>query len=262
MKLSQVSLNIYSLLIALFLFYPTIQLFIVGFSDDVVFPPRYFTLNAFDRILWTFWASLKFSVALGFAVTLSCILLSLPTAYAMERLKFKGRSLLEISIIMPLVFPGIAYMSAMFVYFARYAPYLLDNFWGIMIATVAFNILYMYRSIRATFATVDPVYEEAAMCLGASRLRAFLTITLRLVAPGLLTGSLIVFANSSTAFIAPITLGRGITSTSTRQLMRDLEEFGLIPYIAVEALIVEVLIMSIILIVYFFFRKEFKGFMF
>jgi len=262
MKLSQVLLNIYGLLIALFLFYPSIQLFLVGFSDDVVFPPRYFTLSAFNNILWTFWESLKFSVVLGIAVTISALLLSLPTAYAMERITFKGKSLLEILILAPLLFPGIAYMSAMFVFFSSFFPYLLDNFWGIMLATVNFNILYMYRSIRATFASIDPVYEEAALCMGASRLKAFFKITLRLVAPGLLTGSMIVFVNSSTAFIAPITLGRAIISTATRQLMRDLEEFGLVPYIAIEALIVEVLIMSLILVLYNLFKKEFKGFMF
>jgi putative spermidine/putrescine transport system permease protein len=262
MKFSRIFLNAYALLIALLLIYPTIELFIVGFSDDVVFPPRYFSLDAFGDILWTFWESLKFSVELGLAVTVATILVSLPTAYAVERLRLKGRALLETLIVMPLVFPDISYMSAMFVYFARYLPYLLNNFWGVMIATVAFNILYMYRSIRSSFASCDPVYEEAAMCLGASRLRTFFTITLRLVAPGLLTGSLIVLVNSSTAFIAPITLATTITSTATRQIMRDLNEFGLIPYIAVESLIVEVLIMSIVLAVYLFFRKEFRGLVF
>jgi len=57
---------------------------------------------------------------------------------------------------------------------------------------------------------IDPLYEENALCIEASRLRAFLKITLQLVAPDLLTSSLIVFVNSSTTFIAPITLGRAI----------------------------------------------------
>ena len=173
---------------------------------------------------------------------------------------FKGKSVVEIFMFMPFIFPGISYMAAMFVFYLMYVPQLMDTFIGITIPTILFNTIYLLRSIRASLALVDPVYEEAAMCMGASRLKTFFKVDIPLLAPGLISGSMIVFANSSTAFIAPQVLGRKIISTATRKVFTDMGEYGLLPFIAAEALIIEALVMSVILVVYFVLRKQFRGF--
>jgi putative spermidine/putrescine transport system permease protein len=260
-KISTLAIAIYAFLIAILLFYPTIQLAIVAFTDEINFPPSRFNLKAFNEILWPFWASLRFSVELGIAVTFSNILMCLPLAYVLERHNFKGKSTVEIFMFMPFMFPGISYMTAMFVFYVLYTPQLMDTFIGLAIPTVLFNTIYLLRSIRASLALVDPVYEEAAMCMGASRLKAFFKIDLPLLAPGLISGSMIVFANSSTAFIAPQVLGRKIISTGTKQVYEDMSRYGLLPFIAGEALIIEALVMGIILAVYFVLRRHFRGFM-
>ncbi|RLG76257.1 MAG: hypothetical protein DRO14_03870 [Thermoprotei archaeon] len=255
-KITKILFTIYSFTIAFILFYPTIQLAIVAFTDDINFPPSRFSLKAFEEILWPFWVSLRFSIALGLLVTVANILMCLPLAYLFERYKIKGKTLLEMLIFMPFIFPGISYMSAMFIFYLWYFPQLMDTFIGIAIPTIIFNTVYMLRSIRASLSMIDPVYEEAAMTLGASPIKTFFKIDLPLLLPGLLSGSLIVFANSSTAFIAPQVLGRKIISTATKQIFDDMGEYGLLPFIAVEALIVEALVMGIILIIYFLFRKR------
>jgi len=260
-KISTLVIAMYAFLIAIILFYPTAQLAIVAFTDDINFPPSRFNLKAFREILWPFWISLRFSVALGLVVTISNILMCLPLAYAMERYNFKGKHSLELFMFMPFIFPGISYMSGMFIFYLMYLPELMDTFIGITIPTILFNTIFLLRSIRASLALVDPVYEEAAMCMGASRLKTFFKVDLPLLAPGLISGSMIVFANSSTAFIAPQVLGRKIISTATRKVFTDMGEYGLLPFIAVEALIIEVLVMGVILLIYFALRRHFRGFM-
>ena len=87
---------------------------------------------------------------------------------------------------------------------------LMGTFFGVFLPTALFNLAWMVRAIQGSLATADPVYEEAAMTLGASRLHAFFSITLPHIAPGLIVGAMIVFTNSATAFIAPLFVGRWV----------------------------------------------------
>ena len=68
----------------------------------------------------------------------------------------------------------------------------------------------MLRSVRLSIEGVDPRLERVARTLGASPLRAFLTVTLPLAAPGLLGGSLLTFARSLGEFGATITFAANI----------------------------------------------------
>ena len=70
-------------------------------------------------------------------------------------------------------------------------------------AVVAFPL--MLRSIRSAIETVDPRLESAARTLGAGRIRAFLTVTLRIALPGVMVGGLLSFARSLGEFGATIT---------------------------------------------------------
>jgi molybdate transport system permease protein len=70
-------------------------------------------------------------------------------------------------------------------------------------AVVAFPLV--LRSVRLSIEEVDPRLENIARTLGASKLRAFCTITLPLAAPGLLVGALLAFARSLGEFGATIT---------------------------------------------------------
>jgi molybdate transport system permease protein len=70
-------------------------------------------------------------------------------------------------------------------------------------AIMAFPL--MVRAIRLSLEAVDPGLEEAAATLGASRWRVFLTVTLPLIAPGVLTGAILAFAKAMGEFGATIT---------------------------------------------------------
>lgn len=254
-----VALNAYSLLLALLLIYPTVQLFIIAVSDDIVFPPRYFSLAAFEGLSGAFWASVRFSLLLGAATTAVLIALCLPTAYAMERFNFRARRAVAAAVFIPFVLPGLGYMAAVGTVYILYIPDLMGTFLGVLIPTALFNVAWMVRAIQGSLATADPVYEEAAMMLGASRLRAFSSITLPHVAPGVIVGAMIVFTNSATAFIAPLFVGRVKSLTATVQIFRELDQHGLTPVLAAQALLVEAVVMAFVFGGYLISRRRFRG---
>jgi molybdate transport system permease protein len=63
----------------------------------------------------------------------------------------------------------------------------------------------MVRAIRLSIEAVDPKLEEAASTLGASRAWVFMTVTLPLILPGILAGSILAFAKAMGEFGATIT---------------------------------------------------------
>jgi putative spermidine/putrescine transport system permease protein len=253
------AIHIYALIVAVILVYPTIQLFIVAVSDDIVFPPRYFSLQPFSELGASFLATIPFSIALGTVTTVVLIALCLPTAYAMERMSFRGRHLMAVAIFLPFILPGVGYMVALGAVYIILFPKLIGSFIGVLIPVVIGNLVWMARAIQGSLATSDPAYEDAAVMLGASRLRAFRSITLPQIAPGIAVGSMIVFANSTTAFVAPYFLGRPNSITATVDIFNELTLRGLDPRVAAQSLLVEVVVMSLVLIGYLFSRRRFRG---
>ena len=81
---------------------------------------------------------------------------------------------------------------------------------GAVLASAVVGFPLMLRSVRLSIEGVDPRLERVARTLGASPLRAFLTVTLPLAAPGLLVGSLLTFARSLGEFGATITFAANI----------------------------------------------------
>jgi molybdate transport system permease protein len=76
---------------------------------------------------------------------------------------------------------------------------------GAVLASAVVGFPLMLRAVRLGIESVDPRLERVARTLGAGRLRAFCTVTLRLAAPSLLVGSLLTFARSLGEFGATIT---------------------------------------------------------
>lgn len=253
------AIHVYSLIAAIVLVYPTVQLLIVAVSDDIVFPPRYFSLEAFTHLSVAFIKTIPFSVGLGAITTLLLLLLCLPTAYAMERIQFRGRIALSAAIFIPFVIPGVGYMVALGAAYILLVPDLMGSFAGVLLPTMIANLVWMVRAVQGSLATTDPVFEDAAVMMGASRLRAFRAITLPEIAPGIVVGSMIVFANASTAFLGPLFLGRSQSLTGTVEIFIDLQRHGLTPRTAAEALLVEAVVMALVMTGYLITRKRFRG---
>ncbi|TDH35977.1 molybdate ABC transporter permease subunit [Pseudohoeflea suaedae] len=160
------------------------------------------------------------AVALSLRVSLVATLFSLPlgifVAYALARWRFPGHGLLNGLVHLPLVLPPVVTGYLLLLTFGRtgWIGGFLDGWFGLVFAfrwtgaalaaaIMAFPL--MVRAIRLTIEAVDPKLEAAASTLGASRPWVFATITLPLILPGILAGSVLAFAKAMGEFGATIT---------------------------------------------------------
>ena len=262
MKISRTAaiiLNLYAIMLALFLMWPVLQIVMSAFTSDIVFPPTHFSLAGFREILWPgYLKSLLFSFRVGLAVTVLLIAICLPTAYAMQRRTFRGKGLLAVLIFVPILFPGATYTSAIRIYVFTFFSQWRGQFGLIVLVAAMWGIPLVVRSIQSSLANVDPVYEEAARVMGASTLATFVRITLPLIAPGLITAAMIGFTSASMNFLVPQLLGANEPMASN-YIFRDVSKVGFTPWIAVEVFIMEAVILGSVQILYFVFRKQFRG---
>jgi iron(III) transport system permease protein len=163
------------------------------------------------------------ALALGVTSTIATFLIAFPLALLSYRYDFKGRGLLGILILIPLVLPpfvgaiGIKHMlgvegslNALLTDFGLMDPLrpvdwlAKGRFWGI----VAMNALHLYpilyMNITAALSNLDPAMEQAAENLGCPPARRLWRITLPLAMPGIFAGSAIVFVWAFTELGVPL----------------------------------------------------------
>ncbi|NLS79915.1 MAG: ABC transporter permease subunit [Chloroflexi bacterium] len=255
----RIILNIYALALAVILLWPVLQMVMTAFSTDPTFPPQHFSLYGFREVLWSsFFKTLRFSLKLALWVSLLLLVICLPAAYAMERRYFAGRSLMAVLIFVPTIFPAVTYVSAIAVYVFVFFLRQRGSFPVVVVATAMSAIPLVVRSIQASIATTDPVYEEAALIMGANPLKAFAKITLPLIAPGLLTAAMIAFTSATMAFTGPQLLGSK-EQTVSMFVYDDMGKVGFTSYIAVEILVMQAVVLGVVQTLYFVFRKQFRG---
>ncbi|PTX47872.1 molybdate transport system permease protein [Gemmobacter caeni] len=160
------------------------------------------------------------AVALSLRVSLWAVAASLPfgilTAYALARWEFRGKQVLNGIVHLPLILPPVVTGYLLLLTFGRKGAVgqILDQLFGIVLAfrwtgaalaaaVMAFPL--MVRAIRLAVEAVDPKLEQAAGTLGASRPWVFLTVTLPLILPGVLAGTILAFAKAMGEFGATIT---------------------------------------------------------
>ncbi len=172
------------------------------------------------------------AIGLSLRVALWAVLWSLPlgiaTAWLLARCDFFGKTLLNGVVHLPLILPPVAVGYLLLILLGRRGPvggWLFDMFgvtvaftWkGAAIASAVMAFPLMVRAIRLSLEAVDYRLEEAARTLGAGRAWVFLSITLPLIAPGILTGTILCFARSLGEFGATITFVSNIAG-ETRTL--------------------------------------------
>jgi molybdate transport system permease protein len=160
------------------------------------------------------------AVALSLRVSLWATVLSLPlgvgVAYALARGEFVGKQLLNGIVHLPLILPPVVTGYLLLLTFGRRGPiggFLEETFglvfafrWtGAALAAAVMAFPLMVRAIRLAIEAVDPKLEQAASTLGASKPWVFLTVTLPLILPGILAGSVLAFAKAMGEFGATIT---------------------------------------------------------
>ncbi len=196
------------LVLAVFFALPVAGMVARGFLTDGRFDPtavlEVLGRPRVHRVLWfTVWSSA--------AATLVTVLLGLPVAFVLHRLRFPGRGLLRAFLLMPFVMPTVVVGVAFRTLLASSGPLGSLGLDGTPVAIVAamtfFNLAVVVRTVGALWEGLDRRREEAAAALGASPLQVLRTVTLPALAPGIVSAASVVFLFCATSFGVVLTLG-------------------------------------------------------
>lgn len=162
------------------------------------------------------WDALRLSLLVACTATIVALPIALWVAWLLARGQFRGRALLSALVHLPLVLPPVVTGYLLLIGFGRAGPigkFLYEVFgitlafrWtGAVLAAVIMGFPLMVRAMRLAIEAVDPKLEQAAATLGARPISVFATVTLPLIIPGILAGSVMGFAKAIGEFGATIT---------------------------------------------------------
>jgi molybdate transport system permease protein len=165
--------------------------------------------------------ALSLSLRVAAWASLACLAPAIGVAWLLARSTMPGKTVLNVIAHAPLVLPPVVIGYLLLLTFGVKGPvgrWLNDVFgWrlvfssgGAILAAAVMAFPLMVRAIRLSLEAVDQGLEFAARSLGASRMDAFLTVTLPLMLPGILAGLIMAFASSLGEFGATITFASNV----------------------------------------------------
>jgi spermidine/putrescine transport system permease protein len=139
------------------------------------------------------------SVAIAVISTLISTALGTAIAIALGRYKFKGRSVTNLLLFLPMATPEVVMGAGLAAQFLNVG--ISKGFWTIVVAHVMFTLSFVVVTVKARVATLDPRLEEAGRDLYANASSVFWRITFPLLLPGIMAAAMLSFALSFDDFI-------------------------------------------------------------
>jgi putative spermidine/putrescine transport system permease protein len=194
-------------------------------GNPVSNPNVTFTWRHYNRLIDNdlYFDALVATMRIGAITTIIALLIGYPLAHWMARMHSRvGHALLLMAVIAPLltgiVVRTFAWMTVLgdrgvinitlrsMGLIEKPLPLMYNEF-GVIIGLVHIYVPFMVLTLVGVIGRIDRALEEAARGLGASRLQTFIEVTLPLSMPGILAGSLLVFALAISAYVTPVLLG-------------------------------------------------------
>ncbi|MGE7843698.1 ABC transporter permease [Lysinibacillus sp. NPDC093712] len=206
----------------LILILPILVLILISFSVDGAWKtqilPTDYTLDHYIALFTDerTWRPIWNSIQMGIVATFGNVIFGVAAAYAMVRLNFKGKTLLDILIMVPWALPGTVVAVNLIAAFSTenifaFNQVLIGTFWILPLAYFIRHLPLVFRSTSASLVQLDQSIEEASRSLGANWWYTFRRIVLPLTFSGILAGTLLALVQSLGEFVASIL----IYSTST-----------------------------------------------
>jgi putative spermidine/putrescine transport system permease protein len=218
-------LALFTLLVYILLLSPLLIIAAASFEPGTImkFPPQGFSLKWYENIFKQsmFMETFKISIIVSLVGNLFALLLGIPAAYALSRFDFKGKEVWNAIFISPVLIPGIVMGFTMLKYLiiAYQLPMMVALFIGHTVIMLPFTI----RVIASSLSNFDFSIEEAALSLGAGRLKTFFIVVLPNIKSGILAAVIIAFLDSfNNVEISVFMTGPGV-STFPIQMLSYLE---------------------------------------
>ena len=153
--------------------------------------------NAFSRDF--FWDAVRNSLIVTLIVVVCALVIAFVAAVAVSRFRFRGRKAFIVMILVIQMIPAEAMIISLFKVLNDWS--LTNTIIGLSLTYLVFVLPFTIWTLRGFVGNVPRELEEAAMVDGSSRLRAFFTITLPLVAPGVVATGVFAFIQAWNEFI-------------------------------------------------------------
>ncbi|RFU82905.1 carbohydrate ABC transporter permease [Streptomyces triticagri] len=148
--------------------------------------------------------NLQVTLLVAGGATLLVLLVSLPAAYYTARMRFRGRKLFLLLVLVTQMFQPTALLVGLYREFHQLG--MLNSVWTLIFTNAAFNLAFAVWILTAYISSIPPELEEAAMVDGASRFGAMVKVTLPLALPGVVTAVIFTFITSWNEFVMGLTL--------------------------------------------------------
>jgi len=187
--------NVYCWFILIIALAPQITIFIMSFFEKWRgLLPIGFTLNNYLSIPQIASKPIFNSLYLALTASFFTAILGSLIAYIVERRRPKGAILIDFTVMTPFVLPGIVVAVALLTTFSSGPIILSGTYTIIMISFIVRRTPYVFRSVCASLTQLDEALEESSLIAGANWFYTFRRVTLPLILPGIIAGTILTFS--------------------------------------------------------------------
>ncbi len=208
-KIVVYSLTVVILLVLLFPFFVTLSTAFKPLKEVYTSPPHWIPYQLWWHNFSDVWRKYplakyfinSFIIASG--ATLLNMVLCIPAAYAVARLRFAGRRLLLFSFLVVQMFSPIIVVISLFKIFAGLG--MIDTLSSLVIVNTVFTLAFSIWMLNGYFSTIPMEIEEAALIDGCTRLKTITHVTLPIAMPGVVTTLIYTFIAAWNEFMFALT---------------------------------------------------------
>lgn len=203
------------------------------------------------------------TLLVGIATTIVTLVLGYPLARAIARGSAFTRWALSAVVFFPLLTSSVirsfgwlvlladnGLLNNLLTYAGLPRVHLIFNALGVILALAQVLLPFMVLSLASALANLDPALEDAASTLGSSPLRRFWRVTLPMLVPGILAGSLLVFAIAISSFVTPALVGGARAEVMATMIYKNATQVGNLGLASSASLILLCITLAVVTLYY------------
>ena len=212
-KALRVALYLFVIIVSLITLYPYFVMFTTALKSraeiyammGTIFPIEWQWENFTD--IWNLAPLGRYfvnSLIVAGGATAIAIICGIPAAYALSRMKFKGKKFFLGLVIISQMFAPVVLLVG--IYKVMTVLHLTDTLLALVFINAAFNQAFAVWLLRGTFMSISPEMEQAATIDGCNQVQAMIRVLLPVAAPGIVTALIFVFINAWNEYTVALTL--------------------------------------------------------
>lgn len=212
-KILRVILYVFVICLSLVVLYPYLVMFTTALksraeiyaTEGTVFPKDWQWENFTE--VWSKAPLLRYfanSLLIAGGSTCIAIICGIPAAYALARMKFKGKNIFMGFVIISQMFSPVVLLIG--IYRVMSTLSLTNTILGLIFINAAFNQAFAIWLLRGTFISISPEMEQAARIDGCNKVQSMIKVLIPMSAPGIVTTLIFIFINAWNEYTIALTL--------------------------------------------------------